>query len=271
MRVTAAVRRSGHRLAPGLLLAALLAAPARAQDHAHDHDGHGGDATVAAAHADPTAAAADGAMSGGISAAGSHMRLTDRRPGTAADSARAATVLAELRQAIAKYADVRAAERDGFKQFAPGLRNQRVYHFTHGRNAFREHFRFDPAKPTSLLYRRDSTGSFRLLGAMYVAPKRAAPAELDARVPLGIAQWHAHTNICVPRRRPRERWREMEDGQMRFGPAGAIATKEACDAAGGRFFPQLFGWMVHVNAFADDPADVWRDDHRTGGAGGHAH
>jgi hypothetical protein len=43
-----------------------------------------------------------------------------------------------------------------------------------------------------------------------------------------------------------------------FGPRSPIATQAACDAVGGRFFPRLFGWMVHVNAFAGtDPAVVW--------------
>jgi hypothetical protein len=47
-----------------------------------------------------------------------------------------------------------------------------------------------------------------------------------------------------------------------FGPKGSITTAEACEAAKGRFFPVLFGWMVHVNMFAgDDPAAIWGDSH----------
>jgi hypothetical protein len=43
----------------------------------------------------------------------------------------------------------------------------------------------------------------------------------------------------------------------RFGTRGAITTKEGCDQAGGRFRPQLFGWMVHVYPFEDTPEKIW--------------
>jgi len=246
----AGVRRLG--LTAGLLLAP---GAARAQ---HDHDHHRPDAPAPAAA--PAAGEMDGAMSAmaaGVSS-GAHVRMTPRRAATPADSARAAKVAAELRRAIAKYRDVRAAEEDGFKMFAPQLKQQRVYHFTSNRNAVAEHFRFDPARPTSLLYKKDAAGTMVLVGAMYVAPKGATLDELDERVPLGVAQWHAHTNICVPRPRERERWREMQDGQMRFGPAGAITTEAECDAAGGRFHEQIFGWMVHANVFDEN---VWEHEH----------
>ena len=179
-------------------------------------------------------------------ATAAHMRVTPLRPATTADSARAAAVVAKLTPAIEKYRDVRAAEADGFRQFAPGVKGQRVYHFTSRRNALREHFRFDPARPTSLLYEDGANGEKVLVGAMYVAPKRASLEDLDERVPLGIAQWHAHVDICIPKRGERERWLEWRDGQAVFGPAGLITTKTQCDSAGGRFHEQLFGWMVHV-------------------------
>jgi hypothetical protein len=40
----------------------------------------------------------------------------------------------------------------------------------------------------------------------------------------------------------------------KFGMAGSISTKEACDAAGGKFVPRVFGWMVHV--YPNDK-DAW--------------
>ena len=46
-----------------------------------------------------------------------------------------------------------------------------------------------------------------------------------------------------------------------FGPLG-VATKEECDAVGGRFIPQAFGWMLHSNVFAgNDLRSIWQDDH----------
>jgi hypothetical protein len=44
---------------------------------------------------------------------------------------------------------------------------------------------------------------------------------------------------------------------MLFGPAGAIATSAECEAENGRFFEQLFGWMVHVNALETDSTKIW--------------
>ena len=43
----------------------------------------------------------------------------------------------------------------------------------------------------------------------------------------------------------------------KFGLNGSITTKAECDAAGGRFFPQVFGWMVHVYPFEQKPEDIW--------------
>jgi hypothetical protein len=36
--------------------------------------------------------------------------------------------------------------------------------------------------------------------------------------------------------------------------AGSISTREACDDAGGKFVPLLFGWMIHVYP---NEKDVW--------------
>ena len=202
-----------------------------------------------------------------------HLRVTPLRTATRSDSARAAAVVDALMPAIEKYRDVRVAEADGFRQFAPGVK-QRVYHYTSRRNAIREHFRFDPTKPTSLLYEERANGEKVLVGAMYVAPKRASLEDLDERIPLGIAQWHAHINICLPRRGHKERWLERRNGQPVYGPTGVIATKAECDSVGGRFHEQLFGWMVHVTLpTAADPHAKWGHDTGGGGhgAGGHQH
>jgi len=43
----------------------------------------------------------------------------------------------------------------------------------------------------------------------------------------------------------------------RFGFRGSIATKDECDREGGRFQPQIFGWMVHVYPFAETPEKIW--------------
>jgi hypothetical protein len=48
----------------------------------------------------------------------------------------------------------------------------------------------------------------------------------------------------------------------KFGLQGAIATPQACDAAGGRFQPVIFGWMVHVYPYEDSLDKVFAMHHR---------
>jgi hypothetical protein len=117
---------------------------------------------------------------------GAHLTLTPTRPPTRADSVRAAAIADRLRRAITKYADVHVAEAEGFRRFAPRTKNQAVFHYTLRSAALRATVQFDPARPTSLLYRREPDGSLRLIGAMYTAPGRASLDELDHRVPLSI-------------------------------------------------------------------------------------
>lgn len=191
-----------------------------------------------------------------------HMEMTPKRAATPSDSARAAEVAKALRAALLPFADTSAAVRAGYRMFAPQLKQQKVYHFTSNWRALQEAFRFDPAKPTSLLYRKEGDGHFVLVGAMYTAPRRFGVDKLDARVPLSVAQWHRHVNWCMPKRGETQRWMERKDGRPVFGPESPIATREACDAVGGNFREGVFGWMVHANVMAGDvPAAIWGDEH----------
>ena len=200
-----------------------------------------------------------------MKAMAAHMEMTPRRSPTRADSIRAAQIVTELRSGIAKYRDVRVAVDDGFKQFAPQLKNQRVYHFTSAKRAIASAFSFNAAKPTSLLYKKDAMGNFVLVGAMYTAPKRLSADKLDERVPLGAAQWHKHVNWCLPPKGDDARWLEKKNGRPVFGPLG-VTTREECSAAGGKFHEEVFGWMVHANVFAsDDPKIIWGDEHMMSG------
>jgi hypothetical protein len=250
------------RLALALLTlgSVACASPSRAQ---HDHHASSDSSAMTM-----TMPSMQGAAEQSMNAAmdmNPHMRMTALRAPSAGDSARARALVDTLRRALAKYRDVEVAKADGFKQFAPKVKNQRVYHFTRNWNAVKAAFSFDPAEPTSLLYTKDASGNFVLTGAMYTAPRRASEDDLNARVPLSIARWHEHVNICIPGRGDAERWKEMKNGQMLFGPAGAIVSKAECDAAGGRWFAQLFGWMVHANVFAgEELGAVWGEHHENG-------
>lgn len=213
------------------------------------------------------AAAADGEMANmaGMNA-DPHMTMTPTWPLAAGDSARAQAIVEQVRSSLAKYRDVRVAVADGFKEFLPNVKHQKVYHFTNWRHALTARFTFDPASPTSLLYKEDSAGGMTLVGVMYTESPGASLEELNRRVPLSITHWHEHVNWCLPPRDRPARWSDSTNGRPVFGPLGPISTRAACDSAGGRFFPRVFGWMVHVNAFSgDDPRVIWsgedHDDH----------
>jgi hypothetical protein len=202
-----------------------------------------------------------------------HLRHTPTRAPSRADSLRAWALVREMRSALAGFVDVREARRAGYRPFAPDVPGQAVLHYTHVGRAFREGFRFDPARPGSLLYVREPNGALTLVGAMYGAPVRFDPAQLDARVPLSIARWHLHVNLCVPPIHRLARWRETRDGRPLFGPLSPISSRAECAAVGGRFRRSVFGWMVHVNAFAgDDLATIFGGHAGSAGAmvhGGH--
>jgi hypothetical protein len=181
-----------------------------------------------------------------------HMSYTDLRPANDADNERAAVLVTDLQHALAKYQDYHVAEADGFKPFHPELKTP-VVHFTRNWYGLKAAFTFNPTEPTSLLYQRTPDGGYKLIGAMYTDHKGASEDQLNQRVPLSVARWHRHINLCVAARGADVKTVDW----TKFGPNGSIATREACDAAGGRFFPQLFGWMVHVYPWETNPKLVW--------------
>jgi hypothetical protein len=194
-------------------------------------------------------------MTGGHHEAHSlHLHMTAMRPQSAADTQRASEIAEQLRQGIEKYKDYHVALQDGYKIFLPNL-PQTEYHFSNYWNGFLESFSFDPARPTSLLYKKTATG-YELVGAMYTMPKRATEEQLNERVPLSVAIWHLHTNLCMP---ARSEFRAAD--WSKFGLKGSIASKDACNDAGGRFQPVIFGWMVHVYPYENSLDKVFAMHH----------
>ena len=151
-----------------------------------------------------------------------------------------------MRQVLTRYRDVRAAEADGFRPFAPRVKGQPVLHHYRPAWAFRARFVWDPTRPPTLLYRPAPDGRLELVGAMYLAPPRASWDDLDRRMPLSLVRWHRHVNLWIPPLGHRERWAERRNGVPVFGPASPIATEEGCAAVGGQFVPSVFGWMAHL-------------------------
>jgi hypothetical protein len=191
---------------------------------------------------------------------GPHMKVTTLRDPKPGDQEKADQVVTAARKAAEKYTDYKVALADGYKIFLPNV-PQRQYHFTNYRYAFEAAIEFNPERPTSLLYAKNGE-EYKLIGVMYTAPKNASWNELDQRIPLSIAQWHAHINLCMP---PADRKKEAWGPNAKFGLAGSITSRDACEAAGGKFMPQIFGWMVHVYPFEQKPEDIWSVERQTVG------
>jgi hypothetical protein len=182
-----------------------------------------------------------------------HMTWSDLRPANAADKARADEIVAMLQTVLAKYKDFHVADADGYKPFHPEYKKQRVVHFTNWDYAVKAQFVFNASQPTSLLYKLVGDNGYELIGAMYTAPRGWSEDRINERVPLSVARWHKHINLCLPRR--------GTDPQAvdwtKLGPDGSIDTEQDCDAAAGVFYPALYGWMVHVYPWETNPQEVW--------------
>jgi hypothetical protein len=202
-------------------------------------------------------------MAGPATDMGPHMSTTKLRPQGPGDQARGDAILAAAKKAAERYRDYRKAQADGYTIFMPD-QLQNVYHFIRESSSLADKQRFDPDQPPALLYTKivGPSPGYKLIGVMYMARYGATEEELNARIPLSIAHWHVHLNMCVP---PQPEQRNWLMGDSTFGLNGSITTEEACRAAGGYFKPHLSGWMVHVYPFETDPAKVWGagigDDH----------
>jgi hypothetical protein len=184
---------------------------------------------------------------------GPHMKMTAMRPLRAGDQQRADEIVGAAKQVMQRYADYHEALADGFHIFLPRL-PQKMYHFTNGWYAMEAAFGLNLEHPTSLLYEKTGDGGYKLIGVMYTAPARVTMDELDARVPLSIARWHEHVNFCAA---PTGREREYFGPKAKFGLLGSISTEQECTAAGAKFRPQIFGWMVHVYPNEKTQEAIW--------------
>ncbi|MGH7507186.1 MAG: hypothetical protein ACRELX_16140 [Longimicrobiales bacterium] len=194
--------------------------------------------------------------------------MTAETEASGADTARAWGQIRELREVLEPYRDYDYAVSHGYRPFMERMAQQEL-HATNYRYARLAARTFDPARPTSLLYEKHGE-HYELVGVMYTAPGDASLDELDGRVPLSLAQWHLHVDLCLPPRGDRPPLSELVGPAARFGPQGSIATREECDRADGRFLPRLFGWMVHVYPFEETLAVIYQPPagHRDGHADG---
>ncbi len=183
---------------------------------------------------------------------GPHMKMTALRDPHAGDQQRADAIVKAARAVMDRYRDYRAALADGYHVFLPNV-PMKMYHFTKWEYGMEAAFDFNPDHPTSLLYEKTTDG-YKLVGVMYTAPAKVNEEELDTRVPLSIARWHEHVNFCAA---PRGRESEYFGPHAKFGLLGSITTEPECAAAGGKFRPQIFGWMVHVYPNEKTQDAIW--------------
>jgi hypothetical protein len=245
-----------NRFAIPIIAIMLLAVVVRAQHSRHQHESPK-NSSSSETQAQQDLGTATSAMSSHAHdhdhGMGPHMKMSALREATPADSARAQQIIDTARKSLEKYKDVKTAEADGYKMFLPELK-QKMNHFTNWKYAMEAGFRFNAEHPTSLLYEKTGENNFKLIGAMYTAPARYNEEELDKRVPLSVAQWHQHVNLCKP---PDDERNEMFGKTPRFGLAGSISTQEECEAAGGKFVPRIFGWMVHLYPYEQSMDAIW--------------
>ena len=204
----------------------------------------------------PAASADAAGPNGGMANMSGHMVMTTLRPLRDGDRQKADRLVENARTAMAPYQDYRKALADGYQIFLPNI-PQPQYHFTNYESGRDARARFDPLKPTSLLYTKTADGGYQLVGAMYTDRVDATEDELNERIPLSIARWHQHINFC---KAPEGQKAGYFGPAAKFGLLGSITTKDACEAAGGEFHPHIFGWMVHVYPNEKDPRQIWSTD-----------
>lgn len=178
---------------------------------------------------------------------GPHMKMTAYRKPTTAEVQRAEAIVHMVTTCMAKYKDYRLALHDGYQIFTPDV-PQDVYHFANVRNFGNAQTIFDPTHPTALLYKPIGK-SYQLVGVMFSAPADLTEDQLNQLFPLGAAPWHLHVNICLP---GGDSGRTLFPANSPFGLDGWITTKAVCTKVGGTFVPQMFGWMVHIDAFGTE-------------------
>ena len=210
--VSLGVRTGRLALHGGVLAVAVaaLALPAMVSAGSHSHSGgHGGDA--AAGHGDDhphgtddevaAVAADDHGHDDEHAGEGHDTDVAATAPGVVhdhgpsipvtADELEAATQLVvDTKAGVDRFADLAAAEADGYYQVAPP-RGGLVHYMNTEYNA--DGRILDPERPESLIYLDLTDGTWMLVGAMYRMPE---PGEPGPAVGGPLTSWHAHDNLC---------------------------------------------------------------------------
>jgi hypothetical protein len=193
------------------------------------------------------------AMGPSMAAMECHMYVTPLRAKQPGDEEKAKAVIAAVKATMDRYTDYKKAIADGYIQANPEVK-QPQYHFNNDANAKEADQHFDPARPSSLLYRQTPNQKFKLEGVMFTMRPNATEDDLNQRIPLSIVHWHKHINFCAA---PADRVKEYLGQHPKYGMFGSLHTKAACEAERGTFFPVMFSWMIHVFPYESDLNDVF--------------
>lgn len=200
-----------------------------------------------------------------------HLVMSPHRPRSPAEDDRAMAFARRLRAAVWRLSDTAAARRAGYK-LSPPFPGQRLSHYVNSRNLIDEldpHGQIDPTRPSALVFKTDSGGSVRLIGAMFMASEDLTFEQLDRRIPLSVGHWHRHANLCYPKDGNQARWRDTLERHPLFGTDSHISTRAECEAVGGVFTDLNGPWMIHAYPFDGDAVDaVWGDQHDVEGQHG---
>ena len=148
-----------------------------------------------------------------------------------------------VRKSAERYRDVRVALADGFIQVGGVVPNMGA-HFIHPGRVIDGVL--NVKKPEIMLYDRDDSGGWRLVGTSFVLPRKAPltpEGSAGDEHPDGFAglldNWHVHYELCT-----------FPDGQFR------TLNEAACETEGGVHAPS-FGWMIHAWVLDDNPLGVF--------------
>jgi cytochrome c556 len=192
-------------------------------------------------------------MGPSMAAMAGHMYITPLRPVQPGDEEKVKAIVAQVRASIERYQDYKKAQADGYVIANPDV-DEPQFHFNNPANIAEAAKRFDPAKPSSLLYFKNRKLKYKLEGVMFTVPPNASEDELNSRIPLSVVRWHKHINFCAA---PASRVQEYLGQHPKFGMFGSINTAAACKADGGTFYPVMFTWMIHVFPFETNLKNVF--------------
>ena len=114
----------------------------------------------------------------------------DTTPPTAAQRAAADRLLAASRASMARYAEVTAAEKAGYRVIHNA--GDKLLHYGNARY-MRDGRTLDPSRMESLIYVRLPRGDLLLVGGMYMVPKGVHGPAIGG----SLTPWHAHDDLCL--------------------------------------------------------------------------